>query len=229
MAMADQLEGVKTADQMVQAALAAALAATGADRVHVAVDDDGGEQVWFLARPDDRQPFRVSRSLVAQVRAAAQVVHVPVAAADPIARAIHSIRSEGISSAVAVPVHALGKTLGVMYADCTSPGAVLSAEDLQRLVFVARMLATALGNRVLVDSLLEPAPAGGEPAALQSKSPACAEFVQRIKLYAPADYTVLVRGETGTGKEVVARALHALSRRRKGPFVPVNCAAIPPS
>ena len=227
MAMADQLEGVKTADQMVQAALAAALAATGADRVHVAVDDDGGEQVWFLARPDDRQPFRVSRSLVAQVRAAAQVVHVPVAAADPIARAIHSIRSEGISSAVAVPVHALGKTLGVMYADCTSPGAVLSAEDLQRLVFVARMLATALGNRVLVDSLLEPAPAGGEPAALQSKSPACAEFVQRIKLYAPADYTVLVRGETGTGKEVVARALHALSRRRKGPFVPVNCAAIP--
>jgi two-component system NtrC family response regulator len=89
------------------------------------------------------------------------------------------------------------------------------------------MLATALGNRVLVDSLLEPAPAGGEPAALQSKSPACAEFVQRIKLYAPADYTVLVRGETGTGKEVVARALHALSRRRKGPFVPVNCAAIP--
>jgi two-component system NtrC family response regulator len=227
MAMADQLEGVKTADQMVQAALAAALAATGADRVHVAVDDDGGEHGWFLARPDDRQPFRVSRSLVAQVRAAAQVVHVPVAAADPIARAIHSIRSEGISSAVAVPVHALGKTLGVMYADCTSPGAVLSAEDLQRLVFVARMLATALGNRVLVDSLLEPAPAGGEPAALQSKSPACAEFVQRIKLYAPADYTVLVRGETGTGKEVVARALHALSRRRKGPFVPVNCAAIP--
>jgi two-component system NtrC family response regulator len=212
---------------MVQAALAAALAATGADRVHVAVDDDGGEHGWFLARPDDRQPFRVSRSLVAQVRAAAQVVHVPVAAADPIARAIHSIRSEGISSAVAVPVHALGKTLGVMYADCTSPGAVLSAEDLQRLVFVARMLATALGNRVLVDSLLEPAPAGGEPAALQSKSPACAEFVQRIKLYAPADYTVLVRGETGTGKEVVARALHALSRRRKGPFVPVNCAAIP--
>ncbi|MEO6593129.1 MAG: sigma-54 dependent transcriptional regulator, partial [Planctomycetota bacterium] len=39
--------------------------------------------------------------------------------------------------------------------------------------------------------------------------------------------TVLLRGETGTGKEVVARALHELSRRTKGPFVPVNCAAIP--
>ena len=63
--------------------------------------------------------------------------------------------------------------------------------------------------------------------ALETRSPACAEFVQRVKLYAPADYTVLVRGETGTGKEVIARALHELSRRSKGPFVPVNCAAIP--
>jgi two-component system, NtrC family, response regulator AtoC len=51
--------------------------------------------------------------------------------------------------------------------------------------------------------------------------------VQRVALYAQADYTVLLRGETGTGKEVIARALHELSRRQKGPFVPVNCAAIP--
>jgi DNA-binding NtrC family response regulator len=51
--------------------------------------------------------------------------------------------------------------------------------------------------------------------------------VQRVKLYAPADYTVLLRGETGSGKELIARTLHDLSRRQKGPFVPVNCAAIP--
>ena len=227
MEMSDQLEGVKTTEQMVPAAMAAILKATGADRVLVELDDDDGARAFHLARPDDRRPFRVSRSLVEQVRAGARVVHVPVAAADPVARAIHSIRSEGISAAVALPVQALGKTLGVMYADCTRDGGVLSAEDLQRIVFVARMLATALGNRVLVKHLLEPAGAGGEHFALQSKSPACAEFIQRVKLFAPADYTVLVRGETGTGKEVVARALHDLSRRRKGPFVPVNCAAIP--
>ena len=137
------------------------------------------------------------------------------------------MRSEGISAAVALPVKALGKTLGVVYADCTRDGAVLSAEDLQRVAFCARMLATALGNRVLVSSLLDRDQKEVEHWALASKSAACAEFTQRVKLYAPADYTVLLRGETGTGKEVVARALHELSRRAKGPFVPVNCAAIP--
>jgi transcriptional regulator with GAF, ATPase, and Fis domain len=227
MEMADHLEGLKSTGEMVPAAMAAILRATGADRVHVELDDDDGAQAWFMSRPDDRRQFRVSRSLVEQVRASGRVVHVPVAASDPVARTFHSVRSEGISAAVALPVQALGKNLGVIYADCTRDGGVLSAEDLQRVAFCARILATALGNRVLVKSLLEPKAQTTSHWALESKSPACAEFIQRVKLYAPADYTVLLRGETGTGKEVIARALHELSRRRKGPFVPVNCAAIP--
>jgi two-component system response regulator FlrC len=130
---------------------------------------------------------------------------------------------------VALPIQALGKMLGVVYADCTREGAVLSAEDLQRMAFCSRMLATSLGNRVLVRSLLDRERDSSHSAhwALETKSVACAELVQRVELYAPADYTVLLRGETGTGKEVLARALHDLSRRRLGPFVPVNCAAIP--
>ncbi|MFY9342842.1 MAG: sigma-54-dependent Fis family transcriptional regulator [Planctomycetota bacterium] len=226
MEMADHLEGLKSQDQMVPAAMAAILRATGADRVHVELDDDT-PQSFFMTRPEDRRQFRVSRSLVEQVRASGRVVHVPVAASDPVARTFHSVRSEGISSAVALPIQALGKTLGVIYADCTRDGAVLSAEDLQRVAFCARILATALGNRVLVRSLLDSKVPAAAHWALESKSPACAEFIQRVKLYAPADYTVLVRGETGTGKEVIARAMHELSRRCKGPFVPVNCAAIP--
>ena len=49
---------------------------------------------------------------------------------------------------------------------------------------------------------------------------------QRIEKVAATDFTVLVEGESGTGKELVARQIHDLSRRRKGPFVAVNCAAI---
>lgn len=226
MEMSDHLEGLKSSREMVVAAMSAVLDATGADRVHVELDaDDGG--AYYRSRAGSEASFRVSRSLIEQVRAVQQVVHVPVAAADPVASSFHSVRSEGISAAVALPVRALGKTLGVLYADCTNRGAVLSAEDLQRVAFCARMLANALGNRVLVASLLDRESNEDEHWALTSDSPACAEFVERVKLYAPADYTVLLRGETGTGKEVIARALHELSRRSKGPFVPVNCAAIP--
>jgi formate hydrogenlyase transcriptional activator len=58
-------------------------------------------------------------------------------------------------------------------------------------------------------------------------SPALKSVLDKIEVVAPTDSTVLILGETGTGKELVARALHKLSPRRNGPFVTLNCAAIP--
>lgn len=59
------------------------------------------------------------------------------------------------------------------------------------------------------------------------KSPAISDMCAVVKRVAPAASTVLIEGETGTGKELVARAIHALSGRG-GPFVPVNCGSISP-
>jgi len=59
------------------------------------------------------------------------------------------------------------------------------------------------------------------------ESPALLEQVERVPLFAKSGATVLISGESGTGKEVFARALHYLSARSGGPFVPVNCGALP--
>ena len=63
--------------------------------------------------------------------------------------------------------------------------------------------------------------------AIVGRSAALASVLQEVNLVADTDTTVLIQGETGTGKELVARALHDLSRRREMPFQRINCAAIP--
>ncbi len=59
------------------------------------------------------------------------------------------------------------------------------------------------------------------------ESPAVREVREQIRIVGPTRASVLITGENGTGKELVARAIHGASRRRGGPFVEVNCAAIP--
>src|SRR5262250_105435 len=58
-------------------------------------------------------------------------------------------------------------------------------------------------------------------------SPALVSVLAEVEQVAPTDSTVLVLGETGTGKELIARAVHNISRRRERPFIKLNCAAIP--
>jgi len=67
----------------------------------------------------------------------------------------------------------------------------------------------------------------GAGDGLLGESPAMRRVKEAIAAVAGSDYTVLIRGESGTGKELAARAVHALSRRAAGPFLSVNCPAIP--
>jgi DNA-binding NtrC family response regulator len=66
-------------------------------------------------------------------------------------------------------------------------------------------------------------------AEMVGESPAMVELARLIRLVAPKSATVLIEGETGTGKEIVAKAVHRLSARAGKPFVVLNCAAIPES
>jgi two-component system, NtrC family, nitrogen regulation response regulator NtrX len=68
---------------------------------------------------------------------------------------------------------------------------------------------------------------GDRSHVMVGESHAFAELREQVAMAAPSNGRVLIYGENGTGKELVARTLHALSRRKNGPFVEVNCAAIP--
>lgn len=85
---------------------------------------------------------------------------------------------------------------------------------------IRRVLADASGKAVVERSETRP---------LVGSGPAMRRLLSRIDAIADSDATVLVRGENGTGKELVARALHRKGRRRDGPFVAVHCASFNPN
>ena len=70
---------------------------------------------------------------------------------------------------------------------------------------------------------------GSDFAGIVGQSSGLRNVLQLVEIVAATDASVLLLGETGTGKELIARAIHERSRRRKQPFVPLNCAAIPSS
>jgi DNA-binding NtrC family response regulator len=95
-------------------------------------------------------------------------------------------------------------------------------EEVRALVRRAReVLALRAENARLREELC------GEYRGLVGESPGLREVLRVVRRAGPTDATVLVTGESGTGKEVVARALHAESRRHAGPFVALNCSALP--
>ena len=117
----------------------------------------------------------------------------------------------------------------------TGSGSVSSSVEAMRFGAVTVLekpldLATLEGEvRQAMESQAELSGALGtaEDAGIIGSSAAIRAVLDVLLLAAPTDATVLVEGETGTGKELVAQALHRLSRRPGGPFVAVNCAALP--
>src|SRR6185437_1596618 len=78
-----------------------------------------------------------------------------------------------------------------------------------------------------IPAVIEAEPAGERVDFIVGRSPAMQNVYKEIGLVAPQDVTVLILGETGTGKELVARAIYQHSLRADAPFLAINCAAIP--
>jgi transcriptional regulator with GAF, ATPase, and Fis domain len=114
-------------------------------------------------------------------------------------------------------IHTLSSTFGVV------PLAVALTRDAERSRLL-RMREAADAER---DALRRRLDREDVSEAIVGADAGLREVMHRVGQVAPTDAPVLVLGETGSGKEVVARAIHAGSRRAKGPFLRVNCGAIP--
>jgi len=122
---------------------------------------------------------------------------------------------------MAVPVHGpAGGLLGVLQVINSRRG-TFTGRDQTRLLDLAQEVGRAIGTNT--------APQPGDGPLIVGSSPAMLALQRRLCAAAETDATVLLRGETGTGKTVLARALHAESDRQNGPFVHVDCTALPPN
>ena len=143
-------------------------------------------------------------------------------------------------SCMVAPLCATERTLGIIALDrqvCEpyAPGVVALVEVYAHLLSVAmenaeqrRRLEQLTRRQREQLRLLEAATVGtGEGVFADSRSPAVRRLAVQARQVAVTDTPVLILGETGTGKERLARTIHAWSRRAEGPFVTVNCAALP--
>ena len=153
---------------------------------------------------------------------------------------IRMLRSEGVQTICCVPLITHGRTFGTLNLASRRPDA-FSPADVELLQQVAAQIAIAVENALafkqidaLKDKLAEEKLYLEEEIRSEfnfeeivGESTVLKRALAQVELVASAGTAVLIIGETGTGKELIARAIHNLSPRRERTFVKVNCAAIP--
>jgi formate hydrogenlyase transcriptional activator len=148
--------------------------------------------------------------------------------------------AEGVRSTICVPLITHDRVLGTLTL-ASLRDAAFQQGDVDLLVQVAGQVAIALENALAFQQIAElKNQLAQEKLYLEDEirsemhfdeivgdSPLLRAVLKQVETVAPTDSTVLIQGETGTGKELIARAIHNLSHRREHTFVKVNCAAIP--
>jgi Nif-specific regulatory protein len=141
------------------------------------------------------------------------------------------------TGAICAPIRQDRKVIGLVHLYSSTPDRVPDPDDLEFTLAVADNVALAIRNlarqQELAENLnqtrseiIELRKQLGAESELIGTSPVLAHVQQQIARAAPSRATVLIRGESGVGKELVARAMHFASPRKKGPFVCLNCAAL---
>jgi Nif-specific regulatory protein len=225
---------------LLETALQVLIARVSAREAMIEVIDDGLEPTTHVAAHGcERERVAaissyVSRGIIGETIATGQTVVTSNAAADPRFRQFASVQLHQLEAVLCVPIVATAH-LGVVYLQGRGSRELEDPDDaVQREVeLLARALSGPI-DRLLRRGEVAPGPrprrqtSADDPfSAVRRKSQAMEDLVERLRHAALLDVTVLLTGSSGVGKTLLANAVHLGSRRRNGPFVEINCAAIP--
>lgn len=181
--------------------------------------------------PDDIR--HLSDSILAKVIESRRAVIVSDALRDEAFSRSASVLNLKLCSVMCVPLMSQGHMLGILYVGNDTVANLFVETSLDILTVFAGQAALILQTALLVEQLrsdrdgLAEALAQRRFGAIIGSAPSMMDLFRQVEKIAPTDISVLITGETGTGKELIAAEIHARSERAQGPFVVVNCGAIP--
>lgn len=245
--LGQEVVAIQDHKDLVQQILSTLNRITGAERGAIFLLEDGEHHPGPLLRASknltqeqiDHQDFSSSMKLIAEVAETGKgrILNYDTEekeAADP---------SSAIRSRICVPMILRGKTVGVLYHDNRLLSSAFRKSDLELISYFAALAAFALDNvkayeeiRRLNQNLSEETLYYKEEHLqtlhfedIVGESPKIKHVLSQIDQVTETDATVMIIGETGVGKELVARAIHRHSRRKDKAFIKVNCSALPES
>jgi transcriptional regulator with GAF, ATPase, and Fis domain len=237
-----RLMASRSVDELLEMLLDDVIELTGAARgVVLLVDPGEGEEATPRIRASrnvHREAIQdpsgpISDSIVRNVIETKRPIIVSDALTDTTFGKSESVIALQLSSVMCVPLLSAGEVIGALYVGNDQVKHLFQRSQLDLLTIFASQASLIVQNAMLLSALR----ADKEKLSAELKDkrfgeiigacPSMMEVFRKLQKVAGTDISVLITGETGTGKELIARELHRRSNRAQGPFVVVNCGAIP--
>jgi transcriptional regulator with GAF, ATPase, and Fis domain len=228
---------IRAIPDQIEALLDAVIEVVHANKGFVILLRDGHPEI-AAARNVDRETIpdavtQLSDSILRKCIDTRQPLIVSDAVNDTMFNSSQSVLNLQLSSVMVAPLIAQGQLLGLIYVGNDNVVNLFEQPSLEVLTVFAGQASLILQNAILLNQLTTDRDRIAEELEAQrfgdiiGSCPSLQQVFRRVEKVAAADVNVLITGETGTGKELFARELHRRSNRVEGPFIVVNCGAIP--